>query len=236
MEAGVDTGRATGTPSASRGRRFALAVALLLAAGVVVAAIVLGTHSGSPRTTDNPASAGGAAIVRRRDLVETDTESGTLAYASPQTVYNRLSGTITWLPAVGQLIRPGQTLYTVNGRPVVLFDGALPAYRALTAKDSPGQDILQLNSDLVQMGFADGQITIDDAWQTGTTDAVERWQATLGREADRRDRARPDRVPPRRPAGHTAGDDVRVDGRWVRWAARAAALARPTVVASQRRA
>ena len=71
-------------------------------------------------------------------------------------MYNRLSGTITWLPAVGQLTRPGQTLYRVNGRPVVLFDGALPAYRALTAEDSDGRDILQLNSDLVQMGFADG--------------------------------------------------------------------------------
>ena len=118
--------------------------------------------------------------MRRRDLVETDTESGTLGYADPQTVYNRLSGTITWLPAVGQLIQPGQTLYRVNGRPVVLLDGALPAYRALKAKDSAGQDILQLNSDLVQMGFADGEITIDDAWQTGTTDAVERWQASLG--------------------------------------------------------
>ncbi len=235
MEAGVDTGRATGTPSASRGRRFALAVALLLAAGVVVAAIVLGTHSGSPRTTDNPASAGGAAIVQRRNLVETDTESGTLAYASPQTVYNRLSGTITWLPAVGQLIRPGQTLYTVNGRPVVLFDGALPAYRALTAKDSPGQDILQLNSDLVQMGFADGQITIDDAWQTGTTDAVERWQATLDeKQTGKIALGRIVFLPGAQRVtqlGTTCGSTGSGSGGG--WAA---ALARPTVVASQRRA
>ena len=155
------------------------ALGILLAAGVVVA-IVLATRTPSPSIAGNASSAAGAAIVRRRDLVETDTESGTLGYADPQTVYNRLSGTITWLPAVGQLIQPGQTLYRVNGRPVVLLDGELPAYRALKAKDSAGQDILQLNSDLVQMGFADGEITIDDAWQTGTTDAVERWQASLG--------------------------------------------------------
>ncbi len=168
-----------GSAPASRRRRLGLALVLLLAAGVVVA-IVIGTRSPSPRAAGNPIGAGGAAIVQRRDLVETDTESGTLAYANPQTVYNRLSGTITWLPNVGQLIRPGQTLYTLNGRPVVLLDGSLPAYRALKAKDSDGQDILQLNQDLVEMGFADGQITIDDAWQTGTTDAVERWQASLG--------------------------------------------------------
>ena len=63
---------------------------------------------------------------------------------------------------------------------MVLFDGALAAYRALKAADSDGRDILQLNSDLVRIGFADGEITIDDAWQAGTTDAVERWQASLG--------------------------------------------------------
>ena len=50
----------------------------------------------------------------------------------------------------------------------------------MKAADSDGRDILQLNSDLVRMGFADGEITIDDAWQAGTTDAVERWQASLG--------------------------------------------------------
>ena len=179
MDAEVDTGNATAGPPALRRRRFAVALVLLLAAAVV-ATVVLGTRSRSPRAADTGVSVGGAAIVQRRDLVETDTESGTLSYADPQTVYNRLNGTITWLPAVGELIRPGQTLYTVNGRAVVLLDGALPAYRVLKAKDTAGQDVLQLNSDLVQMGFADGQITIDDTWQTGTTDAVERWQASLG--------------------------------------------------------
>ena len=179
MDAEVDTGNATAGPPALRRRRFAVALVLLLAAAVV-ATVVLGTRSRSPRAADTGVSVGGAAIVQRRDLVETDTESGTLSYADPQTVYNRLNGTITWLPAVGELIRPGQTIYTVNGRAVVLLDGALPAYRVLKAKDTAGQDVLQLNSDLVQMGFADGQITIDDTWQTGTTDAVERWQASLG--------------------------------------------------------
>jgi Putative peptidoglycan binding domain len=167
-----------GSSPASRRRRLAFPLALLLASGAVVA-IVLGTRSSSPPNT-NRVSAAGAANVQRRDLVETDTESGTLGYVDPQTVYDRLSGTITWLPAVGHLIKPGQPLYRVNGRPVVLLDGALPAYRGLKANDSTGRDILQLNRDLVQLGFSDGQVTIDDVWQTGTTDAVERWQASLG--------------------------------------------------------
>ena len=52
----------------------------------------------------------GTVAVQRRNLVATDTESGTLSYADPAVVYNRLSGTITWLPKVGQLIAPGQPL------------------------------------------------------------------------------------------------------------------------------
>ena len=55
----------------------------------------------------NGSTATGATTVQRRNLIETDTESGTLSYNSPQTVYNRLTGTITWLPKVGQVIKPG---------------------------------------------------------------------------------------------------------------------------------
>jgi hypothetical protein len=170
---------APGSSPATRRRRAALALALLLAAGVVLA-IVFGPRLGSPRRADSAGGAEGSATVRRRNLIATDTESGTLGYADPQTVYNRLSGTITWMPSVGQVIQPGRTLYRVDGRPVVLLDGGLPAYRALKAGDSDGVDIEQLNRDLVRLGFADGQITIDRAWQIGTTDAVERWQASLG--------------------------------------------------------
>ena len=64
--------------------------------------------------------------MQRRDLIATDTESGTLSYANPQTVFNRLSGTVTWLPPVGRVIKPGQTLYKVDGAPVILFNGTLP--------------------------------------------------------------------------------------------------------------
>ena len=63
--------------------------------------------------------------------METDTEAGTLGYADPQTVYDRLSGTITSLPHVGQAIGPGGVLFAVDGDPVVLMDGTTPAYREL---------------------------------------------------------------------------------------------------------
>jgi hypothetical protein len=161
-------------------RRVAAALALLIAVGAVVA-LVLGVGSSSPSSTAHASSSpSGAATVARRDLVETDTESGTLSYARTQTVYNRLSGTITWLPAVGEVIRPGQALFRVAGQPVVLMNGSTPAYRDLGPADSDGQDILELNRDLVALGFDPGGIVVDSAWQVATTDGVDVLQASLG--------------------------------------------------------
>jgi Putative peptidoglycan binding domain len=159
-----------------RARRLVVAAALVVAAGAVVADR-LGAQG---RAQSPPAKAAAATTVTRRDLVVTDTESGTLSYASPRIVYDRLGGTITWLPSVGQVIEPGRTLYQVDGQRVVLLDGAFPAYRTLGSGAGDGPDVLQLNRDLVELGFGDGQITVDDAWQAGTTAAVERWQASLG--------------------------------------------------------
>ncbi len=93
------------------------------------------------------------ATVQRRGLVETDTETGTISHANPQTIYNRLNGTITRLPSVGELIKPGQRLYEVDGHPVILMNRTTPAYRELTSSDSDGRDILQLNRNLVNLGF-----------------------------------------------------------------------------------
>jgi hypothetical protein len=162
-------------------RRLTATLALVVAIAVVIA-IVLGTKSPSSlnAAADSHNQSSGAATVQRRDLVQTDTESGTLSYAKPQTVYNRLTGTITWLPAVGQVVKPGQALYRVNGAPVILMDGTTPAYRDLDSSDSDGQDILQLNRNLVALGFNPDGIAIDDEWQAATTAGVELYQESLG--------------------------------------------------------
>jgi len=150
---------------------------------LVVIAIVAIISAGSPSQSKGASPGGavsGATTVQYRDLLATDTESGTLSYANPQTVYNRVSGTITWLPQVGAIVNPGGTLFDVDNAPVILFDGTTPAYRDLNSSDTDGPDILELNRDLKKMGFdPSNEITVDNAWQTGTTDAVDRWQASL---------------------------------------------------------
>jgi putative peptidoglycan binding protein len=152
----------------------------VIAVGAVVAIVLATQRPAPPATADSSAIVLGAATVQRRDLVETDTESGTLSYADPQTVYDRLSGTITWLPGVGQAIRRGQVLFEVDNEPVILLYGSTPGYRQLSSSDSTGPDIRQLNSNLIALGYGDYGVIADDSWQTATTDAVEALQQKLG--------------------------------------------------------
>jgi peptidoglycan hydrolase-like protein with peptidoglycan-binding domain len=160
--------------------RLAASLGLIVAIAVVIA-IVLGTRSPSASGDhDNRSQTSGSTTVQRRDLVQTDTESGTLSYADPRTVYDGLSGTITWLPAVGQVIKPGQALYRVGGVPVILMNGSTPAYRDLNSSDAEGPDILELNRNLVALGFNPDGIVIDDVWQPATTAGVELFQESLG--------------------------------------------------------
>ncbi len=160
-------------------RRIGAALAVAVAVAAVVG-IVLAVQSPSATSASNSSPSAGAATVQRRDLVETDTVVGTLSYANPQTVYNRLSGTITWLPSIGQVIRPGEALFRVSGEPVILMEGTTPAYRDLSAADTAGPDILELNRDLVRLGYTSEGIVLDDVWQPATTSAVEVFQQSLG--------------------------------------------------------
>lgn len=166
--------------SGRRSARIAAPIAAVAAAAVAIGVIIATGSPGSGRAASKASKPAGAATVQRRNLVSTDTESGTLSYASAQTVYNRLSGTITQLPTVGQVIKLGGTLYEVDNSPVVLMDGTTPAYRDLGPGVVNGPDVEQLNRNLIKLGVADGEITDDNVWQAGTTAAVERWQASHG--------------------------------------------------------
>jgi hypothetical protein len=167
---------------AAERRRRALIALGALASVAVAAGIILGAGlSGTSAGASQPTKSAGAATVSRRDLVQTDTEPGTLSYANPHTVFNRLSGTVTSLPAVGQTIRPGQTLYKIDSSPTVLMMGDVPAYRALSASVSDGADVQELKQNLIALGFDPShQITVNQTFDSATTAAVDRWQASLG--------------------------------------------------------
>lgn len=166
------------TPPRRTRTRALAGVTLLVVAAVVVTIVV--TRGGRHKGGGSHASAHGATTVTRRNLVTSQDETGKISYAGQSTVTNRLQGTLTWVPAVGRVIYPGQKLFDVDNFPVILMDGTTPAYRTLEASDSDGPDIQQLNANLIELGFNPDGIVVDDEWQAATTAGVKAFQEANG--------------------------------------------------------
>ena len=152
--------------------------AALLMAGVL--ALLLGGSDGGAAAGTGPA-AGATGTVERRTLAERLTADGTIGYAGETTVLARLSGTVTALPAVGEVIRRGGRLYALNGEPVLLMYGAVPAYRTLAEGVGKGRDVEQLERNLAALGYEPG--TVDEEFTYATAAALAEWQEDLGLEA-----------------------------------------------------
>ena len=70
-------------------------------------------------------------------------------------------------------------MLTESGRPVLVLQGEIPAYRDLTPGIS-GKDVLQLEQGLKCLGFDCG--TIDGTYDEQTSAAVAAWYKSLGYE------------------------------------------------------
>jgi hypothetical protein len=165
-----------------RGRWAALGIVVVLVAGTVSAwqagafsaAASAGSGQGPPPSTQP---------VVRQDLSAVTPVTATLGYAGFYVVAGRGGGTLTWLPSAGQVISQGQVLYRIgNGTPVVLLYGSVPAWRALD-EGTAGQDVTQLNHDLVDLGYASRSDISAIGWDYyswETAYAVQRLEEHLG--------------------------------------------------------
>jgi hypothetical protein len=163
-------------------RRLAIATTAVVVLAGAGTAVVERDHflsAGTPRNsnaTDNNSPAT-LATVTHQDLTAQQRVNGTLSYSGSYSVLNHAQGTITWLPTVGQVISQGQTLYQVNGSPVVLLYGGTPLYRDLSEGDT-GQDVLELNADLAALGYHVNASASTYDWRTKA--AVWQLQKTWG--------------------------------------------------------
>jgi peptidoglycan hydrolase-like protein with peptidoglycan-binding domain len=106
-------------------------------------------------------------------------ESLSVAEASGA-VYGQ-SSTYTTLPALGAVMRRGQSLYAVSGQPVVLLYGSAAPWRAFAAGMSPGRDVAELNANLEALGY--GKRLTGDVFSAATTTAIDAFQTAHGLSA-----------------------------------------------------
>jgi peptidoglycan hydrolase-like protein with peptidoglycan-binding domain len=181
---------------------IALGLVLLAVAGIAAATLVGGGHG---KGRGSGFGGGSSAPVTRQNLVDRQTVDGTLGFAGSRTVINRLaasagsspdakspdadqpdssddsyhgSGTVTGLARPGSVVRRGGTLYSLDGDPIVLMYGSLPAYRSFHAGMTDGLDVLELEENLAALGFDPG--TVDETFTASTAAALKEWQASEG--------------------------------------------------------
>ena len=170
-------------------RRLVVTLGALVLVGAALALVVANPFAGNGATpgglADN-ADPTSTTTVSQGDISSQTSVSGTLGYSGSYEVVNQAQGTVTWLPALGQVVSQGQVLYDVSGNPVVLLYGTTPAYRTLSegATDSAtsGADVKNLNYDLVALGYlTSAEIASEPSDFTAYTKAgVEKLQAALG--------------------------------------------------------
>lgn len=138
-----------------RRRRILLTLAFLLVAAGVAATlwVIRNDANETPPPVAAPAT---SATVERQTLEQHTEVNGKLGYAGYFEVVNRAEGVLTNLPAVGRVVRAGEVLYRVDGKPIILLRGdRTPAYRTLS-KGVRGADVRQLNAALVARGYDSG--------------------------------------------------------------------------------
>jgi len=165
------------------GVRWVLAAALVVAAAATLAV----AWSAGAFSSGTPAGNGGLVPpatqpVTRQNLSSQTPVNATLGYTGSYTVLGH-SGTLTWLPSPGQVIKQGQVLYkTDNGSPVVLLYGSVPAWRTLDP-GATGTDVSELNHDLAALGDASSSELSAAGWDyfsSATQAGVQKLQAALG--------------------------------------------------------
>ena len=105
-----------------------------------------------------------------------------------ETFHAEHDGDIDVEVAAGDAIASGEVLYTVDGRPVIALvaDDAVDVDRDLEAGIDPGEDVVVLETMLVERGFdAGGDLDVDDEFTEETAEALaEFWDDLADRYDD----------------------------------------------------
>jgi peptidoglycan hydrolase-like protein with peptidoglycan-binding domain len=163
-----------------RSRKLAvllLGIAAVAATGIGAYVVAQsGTQAAEPE--DPPTTV----AAQRQTLRVTEELTGQLGHGETQAVTGRVPGTMTAAAEPGATVERGGVLFKVDEQPTTLLYGQLPAWRSLAA-GMTGQDVLQLEENLVALGYGTS-VTPDTTFDATTTAAVKAWQTANGATVD----------------------------------------------------
>ncbi|ONI70401.1 hypothetical protein ALI144C_47970 [Actinosynnema sp. ALI-1.44] len=151
------------------------AAVVVVGAGGVAAFGFGGTDPAPPPAGGQPPS---TAKVTSTTLTSTEKVAGTLGHGTPNPLLRAGQGTVTWLPAAGEVITRGKTVYSVDDQPVPAFYGGIPLFRTLKP-GVDGNDVKLVEENLQALGYKG--FTVDNEFTSATATAVRRWQEDLGK-------------------------------------------------------
>ena len=165
-----------------RTARFVSALAGVTVA-IVAAATVVYIRGGHPSAaaSGSPPAASATGTVEKRTLTSRVQVNGTLGHVGSYQVINGAQGHWTSLPSIGQVISQGQTISSVDASPVVLFYGTTPAYRDFRLGMSDGEDVKELEQNLLALGYGNSSnLVASGHFDSFDVAAIKRWQKAIG--------------------------------------------------------
>lgn len=173
------------------GRRICTAIVVTAAVCTAAAAALAATRDRTDAVNSIELAQSAApsryATIEQRDLARTVKLSGAVDHGARRDLPLAATGTITGLPAAGDVIDATGRLVEIDGRPVIVMPGDRPAWRSLEPGITKGEDIAHLESLLVWYGYATAdELTVDDTWTAATTKAVKAFQQATGMAEDGR--------------------------------------------------
>lgn len=119
------------------------------------------------------------AEVAIADLIEEVEWAGSLHYGQ-QIAVTGDGGTVTAIVPEGTQLQRGDPVVEVDAVPRVIFYGNVPSFRDM-AESTEGPDVLQLETNLVALGYdPDSTVTVDETFTAYTALMVQRWQEDMG--------------------------------------------------------
>ncbi len=139
---------------------------------------------------DSADTSDGEQVSERTSAIEIKTLSrkqefnADLGFGKTRDLFAQVEGTLTWVPDLGQEIKPGEKIWEIDRQPVIYMPGDLPMYRDLYKGVKKGDDILQLEEFLIAEGFGPDGWLADNSFNARTRAAVKAFQKARGMTED----------------------------------------------------